>query len=206
MSTDPGIPKPIIVENRSRFSTAGAALAMREPSRSHAIFRGGVAAFLVLAAVANLVAATGFPSAAPLELLLMLLLSVDMFIGALALTVFAVLAGTRRSVPVRTDRTSPMSLAAVTLAGVAFIAWVLFGLLPALVAIGTGETVRYITLVGVLVLFGIPWMLGIVFGTTALRSGGPRTALFAGVALGLGILLVLAVVAATVLYALGLTQ
>jgi hypothetical protein len=200
--------KPIIldgyVETGSyRSTTVTDGLAMREPSRLHAGIRGGVAALLILVGIGNFIAATGFPSNAPVELLFMFLLSVDLFIAAVVLIVFAVLAGTRRSVPVLPQRTSPLSVAGLVLSGVAFIAWVLFALVPTLADLGD---VRYMTLVGVLVFFGVPWILGLVFGTISLRSGGPRTWLFGCLALGLGVALAFAVLTATVLYGMGLTE
>lgn len=214
MSADGEPIKPIILDGAqpsspyrpaAEYRVASGALQMREPSRPHATLRGGVAAFLILSGIGNFVAATGFPGNAPVESIFMFLLSIDMFLAAIVLIVFAVLAAVRRSVPVLPERTSPLSVAALAVSAVAFVAWALFGLVPTLGAIGAGEPVRYLTLVGVLVFFGVPWILGMVFGAISLRSGGPRTALFGGIGLGLGLLLVLAVLAATILYGMGLT-
>jgi hypothetical protein len=215
MNTEGEPIKPIILDGgqnagpyrpATEYRPPTGGLEMREPSRTHATLRGSVAGFLILSGIGNFVAATGFPSNAPVESLFMFLLSVDMFLAAVVLIIFAVLAGARRSVPVLPERTSPLSIAGLVVSAVAFVAWALFGLVPTLAAIGAGEPVRYMTLVGVLVFFGIPWMLGMVFGAISLRSGGPRTALFGGIALGLGVLLVLAVLAATILYGMGLTD
>lgn len=196
-----GGPRPVAVHR-----VTGGGLRMREPSRSHAALRGAVAAFLILSGIGDLVAAAGFPGNAAVESLFLFLLSVDLFLAAGILIVFAVLAAVRRSVPVLPERTSPLSVAALALSVVAFTAWALFGLAPALGAFGSGEPVRYMTLVGVLVFFGVPWILGMVFGAISLRSGGPRTALFGGLGLGLGLLLVIAVLTATILYGMGLTD
>lgn len=203
--------KPIIldgyVETGSyRSTTVAGGLAMREPSRLHAGIRGGIAALLIIIGIGNFIAATGFPSNAPVELLFMFLLSVDLFIAAVVLIIFAVLAGVRRSVPVLAERTSPLSVAGLVVSSVAFVAWVLFALVPTLGSIGAGEDVRYMTLVGVLVFFGVPWILGLVFGAISLRSGGPRTWLFGCLALGLGVALAFAVLTATALYGMGLTE
>jgi len=212
----PGEPiKPIILDGTgtsapyrpaAEYRVASGGLQMREPSRSHATVRGAVAALLILSGIGNFIAATGFPGNAPVESLFMFLLSIDMFLAAGILIVFAVLAAVRRSVPVLPERTSPLSVAALALSVVAFTAWGLFGLVPTLGALGSGEPVRYMTLVGVLVFFGVPWILGMVFGAISLRSGGPRTALFGGLGLGLGLLLVIAVLTATILYGMGLTD
>ncbi|MDF1479496.1 hypothetical protein PYV02_10425 [Leifsonia sp. H3M29-4] len=214
MSSTPDEPiKPIILDGyveSGSYQTATTAtvtgIAMRAPSSLHAGIRGGVAALLIVLGIGNFVAATGFPYNAPVEMLFMFLLSLDMFIAAVVLIVFAVLAGARRSVPVLSERTSPLSIAGLVVSGVAFVAWVLFGLVPTLGSVGSGEDARYMTLVGVLVFFGVPWILGLVFGTISLRSGGPRTWLFGCLAAGLGVLLAFAVLAATILYGLGLTE
>lgn len=202
--------EPIILDGRTgtgqyRSMTSVGGLAMREPSRLHAGIRGAIAAVLIGIGIADVIAATGFPPDAPLEQLVMLLLSIDLFIAGVVLAAFAVLAALRRSVPVLTARTSPLSVAGLALSGVTFAAWLLFGVVPTLGILATGEALRYTTLVGVLVFFGVPWVLGLIFGTVSLRSGGPRTRLFGWLAVGLGLLLALAVLTATILYGLGLT-
>jgi hypothetical protein len=60
--------------------------------------------------------------------------------------------------------------------------------------------------VAVAFLLGIPWVLGIVFGTISLRSGGRRTPVFATIAIALGILVAIGVVAFSVIYGLGLSD
>lgn len=201
--------KPVILDGHAESFTPAPTrpgqMVMRPASPKHAGIRGGVAALLVVAGIVNLVFGGRFPSNAPVESIVMFFLSIDMFIGAVVLGVFAVLANIRRSVPVLPERTSPLSVAALALAAVAFAAWVLFGLTLALGAIGRGDQLHYTDTVGVILIFGVPWMLGLVFGVISLRSGGRRTALFAGSAIGLGIALLAVVLASTIAYGLGLT-
>jgi hypothetical protein len=181
------------------------AAVMREPSRNHAILRGAIGALFAIGAIVNLAATGGFPSNAPVEMLVSFLLTIDMIIVAVLLAIFAVLAGTRRSVPVAPGRTSPMSVAALILAAVATVAWLLFGIVPSIGALASGSLLHYTDEVGVLAIFGIPWVLATVFGALSLRSGGPRTVLFGSLALGAGVVLLIAALTASVLYSMGLT-
>lgn len=201
--------KPVILDGHADTFTPAPTrpgqMVMRPASAQHAGIRGGAAALLVVAGVVNLVFGGRFPSNAPVESIIMFFLSLDMFIGAVVLGVFAVLANIRRSVPVLPERTSPLSIAALVLSAVAFAAWILFGLTLVLGALGRGELLHYADTVGVILVFGVPWMLGLVLGVISLRSGGRRTALFAGIAIGLGAVLLAVVLASTIAYGLGLT-
>jgi hypothetical protein len=201
--------KPVILDGHAETFTPAPTrpgqMVMRPASAPHAAIRGGVAALLVVAGVVNLVFGGRFPSNAPVESLVMFFLSLDMFVGGVVLGVFAVLANIRRSVPVLPERTSPLSVAALVLAAVAFAGWVLFGLTLVIGALSRGELLHYTDTVGAILILGVPWMLGLVFGVISLRSGGRRTPLFAGIAIGIGILLLLVVVASTIAYGLGLT-
>ena len=178
---------------------------MRPAAPRHAVIRGVIALVLIAAGVVNLVFGGRFPGNAPVESLVMFFLSVDLFAGGVVLGVFAVLANIRRSVPVLPERTSPLSIAAAALAVGAFAGWVLFGLTLIIGALTRGDRLHYTDSVGAILVLGVPWMLGIVFGAISLRSGGRRTPLFAGVAIGLGLILLVVVVGSTVLYGLGLT-
>ena len=207
MSTPDGtVQKPIILDGQEPVAPATpGSFSMREPSRTHAILRGSVAAFLVIGAMVNIAFGARFPGNAPVEQLFMIAIAILLFMGGVVLVIFAVLAGARRSVPLVPERTSPLSVAALVLVGVVFVAWLFFALLPTLGAIGGGDDARYMTQTGILVLFGAPWIVGLVFATLSLRSGGRRTALLAGIALALSLLLVVAAVVASVLYGVGLT-
>lgn len=201
--------KPVILDGHADTfvpaPTLPGQMVMRPASPQQAIVRGAITALLVAAGVVNLVFGGRFPSNAPVESLVMFFLSVDLFAGGVVLGVFAVLANIRRSVPVLPERTSPLSIAAAALSTAAFAGWLLFGMTLMIGALTRGDRLHYTDSVFSILILGVPWMLGIVFGAISLRSGGRRTALFAGVAIGLGLILVAVVVGSTVLYGLGLT-
>lgn len=201
---------PIILDGHAEEFTPAPTrpgqMVMRPAAPIHAAIRGGVALALVAGGVVNLVFGGQFPSNAPVESVIMFLLSVDMFVGAVVLGVFAVMAGIRRSVPVAPERTSPMAIAGLALTGVAFLGWLIFGLSAVIRPLSQGTPLRYADIVGVLMFLGVPWIVGLVFGTLSLRSGGRLTGLLGGLAIALGLILVLIAVTASVLYGLGLTD
>jgi len=201
--------KPVILDGQEDAFTPAPTrpgqMIMRPASPRHAIIRGGMAVLLVVAGVVNLVFGGRFPSGAPVESIVMFFLSLDMFIGAVVLGVFAVLANIRRSVPVLPERTSPLSVVGFVLSAVALAAWLLVGVPLAVGALSRGALLHYTDTVGIILIFGVPWMLGLIFGTIALRSGGRRTPVFAGLAIAFGVALLLVVLASTIAYGLGLT-
>ena len=201
--------QPVIIDghpdNFVPAPTLPGQMIMRPAAPQHAVIRGVIALVLIAAGVVNLVFGGRFPSAAPVESFVMFFLSVDLFAGGVVLGVFAILANIRRSVPVLPERTSPLSIAAAALAAVAFAGWILFGLTLIVGALTRGDLLHYTDSVGSILILGVPWMLGIVFGAISLRSGGRRTPLFAGIGIGLGMILLVVVVGSSVLYGLGLT-
>lgn len=202
--------KPVILDGQADTFTPAPTLPgqmiMRPVSVQHAAVRGGLAAVLAAAGVVNLVFGGMFPYNAPIESIIMFFCSIAIFLGAVVLGVFAVLAAIRRSVPVSPTRTSPLSFAALVLAGTAFLGWVLFGLTQVIGALTAGDLLRYMNTTGPLLILVAPWMLGLVFGAISLRSGGGRTAIFSGVAITLGLLLLAVLLTSTILYGLGLTN
>lgn len=215
MSTTPPEPpadetlKPVILDGHAdTFTpapTAPGQMVMLPASRTHAIIRGALALLLLVSGVVNMVFGAMFPGNAPVEAIAMFFLSVDMFLGAVALGVFAVLAAIRRSVPVRPERTSPLSIAAAVLGAIALVAWILLGLTLVIGRASAGMVQHYTDTVGSIFFFGVPWMLGLVFGAISLRSGGRLTRVFACVGIGSGLILLAVVLSATVAYGLDLT-
>ena len=179
---------------------------MLPPSRRHAAIRGGVAAVLFVGAVINVVAARFFPPAVTegTEQYFAVLTSGYVAAAAAVLAVFAALAATRRSVPVRRDSLSPLSVAGLVLSILAGVGWLLFCVLPTIAELAATGRFAYLTLVGLVVVIAAPWLLGIIFCTLGLRSGGPRTARVAGTGLGVGLVILLTVVIASVSLATGL--
>jgi hypothetical protein len=181
------------------------AATMLPPSRRQAGLRGGVAAVLFVGAVTNVVASRSFPAAdvEGTEQYFALLTSGYVLAAAVVLAIFAMLAAIGRSVPVRPGSLSPLSVAGLVLSVLAGLAWLLLCVLPTLGELADTGRFEYLTLVGLVVVFAAPWLLGIIFSTLGFRSGGPRTARFAGTGLGIGLVILLTVVGASVLFATG---
>lgn len=206
-STPPSDPAPAAqTYYRPSLPANGNQMIMRPTSQVHGILRGGLAVLLVIAGVVNLFWGGRFPSSAIVEQIFVFGISVDMFAAAITLGIFAILAIARRSVPVKPLSTSPMSVAAIAMAGVVFLAWALLNLLPVLASVSAGERYQYMTAVGAIFILGIPWTLSLIFGTLSLRSGGRLTGILGTIAIVLGFILVIAAVTSSVLYGLGLTN
>jgi hypothetical protein len=179
---------------------------MKPTSTTHAFIRGGLAVFLVIAAVVNQFWGTRFPSNAPVEMIYNFGITVDLFATAVVLGIFAILAAARRSVPVKPQSISPMAVAAIILSGAVTLIWLLFSLVPVLVSVANGDTYQYMSAIGAIFFLGVPWVLGMVFGTLSLRSGGRLTPVLGTIAIALGVVLAVAAVAFAVIYGLGLSN
>ena len=179
---------------------------MRPTSVTHAVIRGALAAFLAIAGGVNLFWGGRFPSNAPVEQIYNAGISLDLFAATVVLGIFAILSAARRSVPVKPHSISPMAIAAVILSGVVFIFWLVSGVVPVLVSVGSGESYQYMSGVGAIVFLGIPWVLGMVFGALSLRSGGRLTPVLGTIAIVLGVLVTIGAVAFAVIYGLGLSN
>ena len=75
-------------------------------------------ALLVIAAVVNQFWGFRFPGNAPVEQIFVFGITVDLVAMAVVLGIFAILAASRRSVPVKPQSISPMAIAAIILSGV----------------------------------------------------------------------------------------
>ena len=62
------------------------------------------------------------------------------------------------------------------------------------------------TAVGAIFFLGVPWVLGMIFGTLSLRSGGRLTPILGTVAIALGVILAIGAVTFAVIYGLGLSN
>lgn len=179
---------------------------MKPTSPVQAAIRGGLAVFLVIAAVVNQFWGFQFPGNAPVEQIYVFGITVDLFGAAVVLGIFAILAAARRSVPVKPQSISPMSIAAIILSGLVFLIWLVSCFIPVLVTTANGARYQYMAAVGAIFLLGIPWVLGMVFGTLSLRSGGRLTPILGTVATVLGVALAVAAVTFAVIYGLGLSN
>ena len=99
-----------------------------------------------------------------------------------------------------------MAVAAIILTGVTTVFWLLVCLIPVLMSVAAGERYQYMTAVGAIFFLGVPWVLGTIFGTLSLRSGGRRTPILATVSIALGVILAIGAVTFSVIYGLGLSN
>ena len=179
---------------------------MKPTSTVHAGIRGGLAGLLAIAAVVNQFWGFRFPGNAPVEQIFVIGITLDLLAMAVVLGIFAILAASRRSVPVKPQSVSPMAIAGIILSGVTMVFWLLGCLLPVLMSVASGETYQYMTAVGAIFFLGVPWVLGTIFGTLSLRSGGRLTPILGTVAIGLGVILAVGAVTFSVIYGLGLSS
>ena len=179
---------------------------MKPTSPVHAGIRGGLAGLLAIAAVVNQFWGFRFPGNAPVEQIFVFGITLDLVAMAVVLGIFAILAASRRSVPVKPQSVSPMAIAAVILSGVTTVFWLLGCLIPVLMSVAAGETFQYMTAVGAIFFLGVPWVLGTIFGALSLRSGGRLTPILATVSIALGVILAIGAVTFSVIYGLGLSN
>jgi hypothetical protein len=171
-----------------------------------------VAIGAAVAAIVTYIGSTGFPSAAPVEGLyafglIVDLVSIAIIVGVLTL-IDHVQRGTSRAPGLPLDtRLSVFAIVAVVLSAIAVACWAIGGGAEQLLNLLTGTRGRYMYHTGGLVLAGIPWVLGLVFGTLGFRPGGNRlTNILALVAVGLGGVLAIVTTIASVVYGLGLSD
>lgn len=153
--------------------------------------------------VANSIGLVGFPSNAPVEQIYALGINLDLLAITLVCVVGAVLA--RRGYPLRSS--TPVAFAAVAMAVVAVLAWIILGGIGSVVELVPPDRGRYMYASGGLFFAGAPWVLAAIFGAHAYRRGGTtRNNALALSALGtVGVLAVYAIVS-SLLYGAGLTD
>lgn len=141
---------------------------------------------------------------APVESIMNLGMIVDLLAAAVALLITAPFALSAPKLPVVDTRIGSLSLAGATLIAIAFVAFCFA--VPEWVEILTGVRSRFDGLVGPLFFVGIPWTVGLVLSTIALRRPDHPSRVVAGVALGVGLLLAESAVGAAALYGNGITD
>ena len=202
--------QPVIPDDPAKapWTPAPNQMIMKPPSRQQAALRGTVAGVALVALVVNVVFTSRFPGNAPVEWLYAAGVTIDLAAITVVLGVFAILAAVRRSVPVKPQSMSPLAVAAIILAAVALVAWIVFSLFPTLTQAAGSVDGRwqYMNAVGAIFLFGPLWVLGVIFGTLSLRSGGRRTPVLAWSAMAIGLVLTVIAVGSAVLYGLALTD
>lgn len=175
--------------------------------RSTAWITAAVAFVLLMAAIVNIVATSGFPSNAPVEWFWSAAITLNLLGGAIALGVVTIVRAVRRLEPVPVPGVRPLAFVAAGLALVAFIGWFPLGGAEFLSKLAGGFRLRYYLDVNGAVLAGIPWILGMVFGAIAFRRGRPLLHnLLAIGAVVLGLLIVATCLFSSIAYGLGLTD
>ncbi|MET0303955.1 MAG: hypothetical protein ABW040_07870 [Microbacteriaceae bacterium] len=181
-----------------------------------------VAGLALVLAITNSALTVGFTGASPVELIYSFGISLDLVAVAVILGATTVLRYRRRSLTTVPEATpvilrdgvpepSPLSrlgqipaTIGALLSAVAITAWTLLSGIPMFAALAFDEPLRYMNAVAAAFFFGIPWVLGLVFSTIALRADAPpRQRLFAGIGLALGLLLAVPIITAAALYSAG---
>lgn|GEM_PF-943232 len=162
-----------------------------------------VAIVAAVGIVVNSVGLAGFPSNAPVEMLYALGINVDLLAIAIACGIGAALS--RRGYPLRSK--TPLTVVAVVLAGVAFLAWAALGGIASVIELVPPSRGRYMSATGGLFLLGAPFVLATVFGAHGYRRRGERrNNVLAIVALGVAGLLAAYALFSSVIYGLGITD
>lgn len=173
------------------------------PTRSTTLLAGtGVVAFALL--VASAIGQAGYPAAAPVEQLYAFGIAIDL----LAITIVSVVGAmfARRGYQLRAS--TPVTLVALVLAGVALVAFLAGGGIAAIVQLASPDLRgRYLFASQGLFFTGVVWVLATVFASHGYRRFGTRrNNTFAVTALVVVAVPVLFAVVSSVLYGLGLTD
>lgn len=146
----------------------------------------------------------GFPGNAPVESALNLGMTVNLCGAGIALWVTALIALFWPSVTAVGRGVSALAIAGTVLVGVALFAFAFA--VPGWVTILSGTRGRFDSLVFSLFLAGMPWAVGTVLATIALRNPHRSSRYLAGAAVAFGVLLAGTAVAASALYSRGITD
>lgn len=166
------------------------------------------AGVLIVAVVINVIFGLRFPSNAPVEMIWNFGISVSMGACAIALIVrFVVIRSRPRAAAVASRGVSPLAVAALVLALVTLVGWLLVGGGDFLLKIASGERLRYYLDTNGAFFFGVPWMLSLFFGVAAYRPGrGRLTNGFSIAAIVISGLILVASLTSAVIYGLGLSD
>ena len=164
-----------------------------------------VAVVLLIAGIGNFVLSFGFPQNAPVEWVLNVGTSSTLVMGAIALGIIALATSRVTSTPKPFVTRDGLAFTGLILTGAAFVMWLLLGGGGFIMHVVTGEGLRYMYDVNGIFWAGIPWVLGIIFGAIGYRQGAGRGNLFALLAVGVGLLLIVPTLASAVIYALDIS-
>ena len=181
--------------------------ASQRPTRTVAPFAFAVAAVLLIGAVVNVVALTGFPGNAPVEGVYSIGITIDLVVAGLILLVRGLRHRTRPLAETRPPSAGVLAIVAAVLAFVAFAAWLLLGGLSYLFGALDGARLRYMEGTAGLFFVGAAWCLSFIFAVVGYRrDGGTANRALTVVALVLSGLALVGAISAGVVYGLGLSD
>jgi len=167
----------------------------------------GVGAVLLVAAIVNVVAGTGFPGNAPVEQVYSFGITVDLLVAGIILLVRGIRHRRRPRAAARATRPGILAIIAAVLAVVAVLGTLLLGGLDYLGQALSGERLRYMYASAGAFYLGAAWCLAFIFGVVGYRRGGGMlNAVLAIGALALAFLVLAAVLTAVVIYGLALSD
>lgn len=172
------------------------------PSIHQAIWRGAIGAGLVFAGIGGQFAGAGFPSNAPVEMLINFAITITAGIAGVILLVFAFVAWRARSLPLTNGPVSPLAIAAVVAGAIPVIIWLVS--VPAMIL--EGDRMRYQYLAGPAFGTGFLWATAIVMGAISFRSPSRVSRILAVVAVALGFLMIATNIWAAAIYSADLTD
>lgn len=171
-----------------------------------AVWRGVIGIALIAAGIGGQVAGAGFPSNAPVEMFINFAITATAVVAGIILLVFAVTAGTARSLPLTRGPVSPLAIAAVAVSVIAVLVCVV-ALPGQIIESGaTGIRLRYSNLSGPAFGTGFLWATGIVMGAISVRSPALISKVLGVAAVVLGFAVIATNIWAAAIYSAGLTD
>ena len=178
------------------------------PSTRYPVVLFATAAVLFVGLIINSVGLSGFPGNAPVEQVMNFLISFDLLGGAIALVACGVSASRTLRVKLPTAGSlDGFAVIGVILGAVALCGWIGAGGANMIATITDGDRLRYMNDTAGTVLFGIPWILGFVFGALGFRKNASFASfIVASLALALSFAVLAASLTSAILYGLALTD
>ena len=181
--------------------------AWQRPTQTVAPLALAVAGALLVAAVVNVVALSGFPGNAPVEGVYSIGLTIDLVVAGVILLVRGLRHRSRPIAEPRAPRVGGLTIVSAVLAFVAFAAWLLLGGLSYVFGALDGARLRYMEGTGGLFFAGAAWCLSFIFAVVGFRRGGGSAhRALTIVALVLSGLALAGAISAGVVYGLGLSD
>ena len=181
---------------------------VRESSGQSVVLTRTVAIGLLVAGLTNTAGLLGFPQNAPVEWAIASGISVSLIVAAVVLFLHSfVIAARPPGLSARGVKLGALTILAVIFSVIAGWGALSMGGAEQLALFVRGARLRYMIEAMGVFFFGVPWVLGIAFGTVAFRRGGGRlNSGLASAAIALGCLVLIPTVTASIIYGLGLSD